>query len=143
MTMKQTPRRRRGAFTLLEMLIVIALIGLLVAFAVAKFTGIDENARKDLADAWVKSQAKVPLWSYKRDMGHFPSTEEGLKALITSPGDSGSKWRGPYIEGKEVPLDPWKRPYQYRYPGTKNTSDFDVFSLGPDGVESADDIGNW
>jgi general secretion pathway protein G len=77
-------------------------------------------------------------------VGRFPSTEEGLMALIQSPENASGHWRGPYIEGKKVPEDPWKRPYQYRCPATKNTTGgYDLYSWGPDGQESADDIGNW
>ena len=139
--MRNLPRRR-SAFTLLEMLIVIALIGLLATVAIVNLGGIMKGAEEDIAKTFVTTNDSV-LWLFKRDMGRFPSTEEGLKSLILSPEGGTGKWRGPYIKGKNVPEDPWKRPYQYRYPGAKNTGSYDLYSWGPDGQESADDIGNW
>lgn len=145
MIMRNKPRTRRSraAFTLLEMLLVIALLGLLATVAVVKFSGVDENARIDMAGVWVRTSADAALLSYKQNVGRYPSTEEGLRALITAPESTSGKWRGPYIRGKDVPLDPWKKPYQYRFPGTKNIGSYDLYSWGPDGTESADDIGNW
>jgi general secretion pathway protein G len=147
MTMNQMPRlqrrRPRAAFTLLEMLLVIALLGLLATVAVVKFAGVDENARIDLARTFVNTSADAALLSFKQHTGSYPTTDQGLRALITAPESSSGRWRGPYIKGRDVPVDPWKRPYQYRYPGSKNTGSYDLYSWGPDGVESQDDIGNW
>jgi len=63
--------------------------------------------------------------------------------LIAAPSNRADRWRGPYLQENRMPEDPWKRPYQYRYPGVRNKTGYDVFSFGPDGVESEDDIGNW
>ena len=95
---------------------------------------------------FVNSSIKTPLVRYRIDMGDYPSTNEGLAALITAPGDAGNKWRGPYLDvsGGKVPVDPWKQPYEYRYPGVKNAGGYDLYSKGRDKTaETADDIGNW
>ncbi len=145
MIMNQMPRvqRRRSAFTLMEMLLVIALLGLLATVAVVQFGKVNENANIDLAGTWVNTAADAALMSFKQHTGSYPTTEQGLRALITAPESASGRWRGPYLKGKDVPLDPWKKPYQYRYPGTKNVGSYDLYSWGPDQVESADDIGNW
>jgi len=82
-----------------------------------------------------------PLLKFRIDTGSFPSTSEGLAALLKAPGNKAAKWKGPYIDN--LPDDPWGNPYKYRYPGSKNPNKYDLYSLGQDGTESADDIGNW
>ncbi len=143
--MNRTHRRRRAGFTLLEMMLVIALIGLLIGVGVVKFEAIFGGAEKSIAQTFVDSTGKTALFSYRMHMGSYPTTAQGLAALITSPEGGGSRWAGPYFEAKggKIPEDPWKRPYQYRFPGTKNPTGYDLFSFGPDGVESDDDIKNW
>ena len=142
----ETVRSRRAAFTLFEILIVVALIALLAGVAVMNADKIFGQNQEQIAKIFVKQSLDVPLTSYKIAMGGYPTTEEGLQALITSPGSGGERWRGPYIksEGGKTPTDPWGTPYQYRYPGTHNTDRYDVWSAGPDRKEgTADDIGNW
>jgi general secretion pathway protein G len=74
----------------------------------------------------------------------FPSTSEGLQALITPPANKAAQWVGPYITESKVPNDPWGEPYQYVYPGQKNKGSYDLWSKGPDKQSgTADDIGNW
>jgi len=129
--------------TLIEILIVLALVALLagtVIFNVDKIFGQNQEA---IARLFVGESLKVPLSTYKIQMGSYPTTEEGLQALITPPANRADRWKGPYLESKAIPTDPWGNPYQYRYPGTRNPEKFDVWSWGPDGRESADDIGNW
>jgi general secretion pathway protein G len=86
---------------------------------------------------------EVPLTAFHIDLGRYPTSEEGLHVLIQSPTKDGAKWRGPYIEGAKIPLDPWGRPVHYRFPAQKSAAAYDIWSLGPDGIESSDDIGNW
>lgn len=131
------------AFTILEILVVIAIIGMLVGLVVGNIDKFFGDAKIDLAGVFVKSSIKVPMQKYSMDMGDFPTTAEGLQALIAAPSSRADRWRGPYLQESKIPEDPWKRPYQYRYPGTKNKSGYDVFSFGPDGVENENDIGNW
>jgi len=131
------------AFTILEMIVVIAIIGLLVGLTVGNLDKLFGDARHDLAGVFVKSSIKVPMQKYSMDMGDYPTTAEGLQALIVAPPSKADRWRGPYLQENKIPEDPWKRPYQYRSPGTHNKNGYDIFSFGPDGVESEDDIGNW
>jgi len=139
---RKTARSRRG-FTLLEIMVVLAIIGLLVSLAIANLDKIFGDAKVTTAQLFVRQSIKVPLTSYRMHLGDFPSTAEGLQALITPPPAKADRWRGPYLQDGKMPLDPWSRPYQYRYPGTHNKESYDLFSFGPDGIESEDDIKNW
>jgi general secretion pathway protein G len=98
----------------------------------------------ETARLFVTQTMKLPLNAYRISMGDYPSTSEGIAALVNRPANRGERWNGPYIEGG-VPVDPWKEPYQYEYPGKKSrTLPYDLWSKGPDkqsGTE--DDIGNW
>ena len=135
--------RRRG-FTLVEILVVITIIALLAGLAISNLSGIFGGSQKDIAKLFVTQGLKTPLFSYKMSMGNFPSTEEGMQALVTAPQGKSDHWRGPYVEGNSIPLDPWKQPYQYRFPGVHNKDGYDLWSIGPDGKDQTDDdIGNW
>jgi general secretion pathway protein G len=137
-------RATRRAFTLLEIMIALAILGLLVGLSVSNFAGIFDGAQIKTATLFVNESIKLPLTSYRIAMGDYPSTAEGLQALITAPSAHGEQWHGPYLTDAKVPLDPWKQPYVYRYPGTKNKTGYDIFSKGPDKTEGTqDDIGNW
>lgn len=134
----------RRAFTLLEIMIALAILGLLVGLAVTNLEGVFGGAQSSTAKLFVSESIKLPLTSYRIHMGDYPSTAEGLQALVTAPGHRADQWRGPYLESGKLPLDPWGEPYVYRYPGTKNKSSYDIFSKGPDKTEGTqDDIGNW
>jgi len=137
--------RRRG-FTLLEILVVLAIIGLLVGLVVSNTDKIFGQSQEAVAKIFVRDSLKTPLTRYRIDMGDYPSTNEGLAALITAPNNAADKWRGPYLDtsGGKLPVDPWGQPYEYRYPGVKNPGGYDLYSRGPDKTaETADDIGNW
>lgn len=137
-------RTARRAFTLLEIMIALAILGLLVGLSISNFTGIFDQASVSTAKLFVNESIKLPLTTYRIHMGDYPSTAEGLQALITAPPAHADQWHGPYLAEAKLPLDPWKEPYIYRYPGTKNKSGYDVFSKGPDKAEGTkDDIGNW
>jgi general secretion pathway protein G len=142
-----TPRPGRAlnrAFTLLEIMIALAILGLLVGLAVSNLDGIFGGAQVSTAKLFVNESIKLPLTSYRIHMGDYPSTSEGLQALVTAPASKASQWHGPYLQDGRLPVDPWKEPYVYRYPGTKNKTGYDLFSKGPDKTEgTADDIGNW
>ncbi|HEU5080221.1 MAG TPA: type II secretion system major pseudopilin GspG [Opitutaceae bacterium] len=135
--------RSTSGFTLLEIMVVLAIIGLLVTLAISNTDKIFGNAKLTTAEIFVKQSMKVPLTSYRINIGDYPSTSEGLQALVTAPANKADRWKGPYLQDGKLPLDPWGRPYQYRYPGTHNKETYDLFSLGPDGQESDDDIKNW
>lgn len=136
------PRARSG-FTLLEIMVVLAIIGLLVTLAISNTDKIFGNAKVSTAELFVKQSMKVPLTSYRINMGDYPSSAEGLQALIAPPPNKADRWRGPYLQDPKLPVDPWGREYQYRFPGLHNKDSYDLFSFGPDGQESDDDIKNW
>jgi general secretion pathway protein G len=126
---RRTCSRRAGrGFTLLELLVVVTIIGLLVAFVAPRYFGQVGKSEVNAAKAQVDAVEKA-LDLYRLDTGRYPSTELGLKALVERPA-SEPKWNGPYLR-KALPVDPWGRPYLYRAPGAK--SDYDVISLGRDG----------
>lgn len=139
-----THRSRAAGFSLIEILIVIALIAVLATVTIGNLDTVFGGQQENVADIFVNQTAKIGLTPYKLDMGNYPTTEQGLQALIRPPAGKEANWKGPYLE--EIPPDPWKNPYQYRYPGSKNINGargYDIWSHGPDGTESADDIGNW
>jgi general secretion pathway protein G len=137
-------RRAAGAFTLLEILVVLAIIGLLVSLAVTNVGNLFSGSQKDIAKLFVTQSMQAPLQAYKMAMGDYPTTAEGLQALVTPPANRADRWRGPYLQDSKLPVDPWGEPYQYRYPGVKNKNGFDLWSKGPDKTDGTDDdIGNW
>lgn len=134
-------RAHRG-FTILEILIVIALIAALAGASIVALNKLFGGGQEEVARIFVTQSIDPALMAYRINMGRYPTTEQGLAALRTAPAGAGDRWKGPYLEAD--PVDPWGNPYQYRYPGTRGSSKgYDVWSFGPDGVESADDIGNW
>ena len=136
-------RSLRRGFTLLEILVVLAIIGLLAGLAITNVDKIFGGAQHSTVKIFVSQSMKTSLTTYRIQMGDYPSTAEGLQALVSAPGSKADRWHGPYIEGK-MPKDPWGEDYQYAYPGAKNKSSYDLWSKGPDkqsGTE--DDIGNW
>lgn len=131
---------KKSGFTLVELMLVVIIIGVLVAMVMPRLTGRSEEARIGVAKADVEVSIATALKLYEMDNGVFPSTDEGLDALLAAPA-SAKNWKGPYLEKK--PLDPWGKPYQYKSPGTHRTYDYDLYSLGRDGIESQDDVVNW
>ncbi len=136
-------RSRRSAFTLLEILIVLALVGLLAGVLITNVDKMFGESQIDIAQHQVNQSFRAPLTSYRMHMGSYPTTEEGLEALVRAPEGRGDRWRGPYLDANQVPRDPWGNEYQYRYPGEHNEGGYDLWSYGPDGVDSDRNIGNW
>ncbi|NHZ61768.1 type II secretion system major pseudopilin GspG [Massilia genomosp. 1] len=120
---------RRAGFTLLELLVVIVIIGLLAAYVGPKYFAQLGKSEVTVAKAQIEAFEKS-LDTYRLDVGRYPTTEEGMAALLVAPATAGAKWNGPYLK-KAVPQDPWGRPYQYRAPGTKG--EYEIMSTGKDG----------
>ena len=135
--------RLRAAFTLLEIMVVVFIIGLLLSVAIVKIQGRTEQARETAARQDIEGGLRTSLNLYELDNGSFPTTEQGLGALYEKPSVEPipKHWRQ-YLE-KKPPKDPWGNDYAYRYPGAHNPNGYDLSSLGKDGVESEDDIKNW
>jgi general secretion pathway protein G len=137
-------RRFDKAFTLLEILVVLAIIGMLVSLAVTNVGNLFGKSQKEVARMFVTQSLQAPLGAFKIHMGDYPTTAEGLQALISAPASHGERWGGPYLQDNKIPTDPWGEPYQYRYPGVKNKDRYDLWSKGPDKTDGTDDdIGNW
>lgn len=132
---------QRG-FTLLELLVVVAIIGLLAGFVAPRYFSQIGKSEVSVAKAQIDAFGKA-LDQYRLDTGHYPSTEQGLAALDARPADE-PRWEGPYLK-KAVPLDPWGRPYVYKQPGEHG--DYDLLTYGKDGVPGGSrenaDITSW
>lgn len=129
-------------FTLVELMLVIIIIGVLVAMVAPRLAGRSQQAKEAAARADVNAHLSAALDLFEMHNGRYPTTAEGLAALRAAPSGA-SDWKGPYLK-RAVPLDPWGKTYVYRSPGQNNREDYDLFSIGPDGVEgTADDVTNW
>lgn len=139
-------KSRNSGFTLIEMLLAIGLVMLLLGIAVTNADKIFGSGQEATVKIFVRDSLKTALTRYRIDLGDYPSTAEGLNALLVAPPNKADRWRGPYAEvtGGKLPRDPWEQEYRYRYPGTKNKGSYDLYSVGRDGADGTeDDIGNW
>jgi general secretion pathway protein G len=124
---------RRAGFTLVEMLVVLAILGLVVGLVGPRVLGYLSDSKVKTAQIQMENLASA-LDLYYLDAGRYPTTEEGLTALVRRPANGGS-WNGPYLKNSGVPKDPWGHDYLYRAPGQNGP--YDVGSLGPEGREGA------
>ena len=126
------------AFTLVEMLLVVTIIGILAALVIPKIMGRSEQARMTAAHADINGGIKSALDAFEVDNGFYPKT---LQDLVQAPGNA-KNWHGPYLD--KIPMDPWGNNYVYYYPGKHNQSSYDLLSVGPDGKEGTDDdVVSW
>lgn len=137
-------RKKSDAFTLVEIMVVVVILGILAATIIPQFLGTKTDAKIAAAKSDV-SQLENALERFNVHMDRYPSTEEGLNALVAAPSGDENKWRGPYV--KQLKNDPWGNAYQYRNPGTHHASSFDLWSRGADGQDGGEgdnaDVGNW
>jgi general secretion pathway protein G len=124
-------RRRERGFTLLEVMVVVAILGLMAALVGPALLTQFSKAKVHKAELDIKSLSQS-LELYKLDVGGFPTTDDGLQALMSKPSDADS-WGGPYIKGGKMPTDPWKRPYIYHSPSTRQGLSYDICSYGEHG----------
>jgi len=139
--LKTNHLRRRHAFTLVEMLLVLVILAVLAAIVIPKFAGRSQQAKVTAASSQI-SGFELALNSFEVDNGFYPQGSAGLNALIEQPNNLQS-WKGPYLS-KGIPVDPWGNAYIYSYPGKTNPKHFDIISAGPDGqAGSEDDVTNF
>jgi len=138
----QIQKMKQRGFTLLELLVVMVIIGLLVGYVAPMYFKQVGKSEVKVAKAQIESFGKA-LDQYRLDVGHYPTTEQGLQALVVKPTDE-PRWDGPYLK-KGVPLDPWGTPFDYKSPGTHG--EFDIISYGrdkvPGGTGEDADLGSW
>src|SRR5262249_40315584 len=124
-----------SAFTLIEIMVVLVVIGILAAFIIPQFAGTTQDAKVSAAKGNV-AELESAVERFYVHMDRYPTTEEGLKVLVGPPTGEETKWRGPYI--KLLRNDPWGFPYQYRNPGLHHTTGFDIWSRGADGADGGE-----
>jgi general secretion pathway protein G len=138
---RRASEKPQSGFTLLELLVVMVIIGLLAGYVGPKYFAQIGKSEVKVARAQLDALEKS-LDQYRLDVGHYPTAEQGLNALVNNPGEP--KWQGPYLK-KAVPLDPWEHPYVYRIPGEHG--EYDLLSYGKDGQPGGSgedaDITSW
>jgi general secretion pathway protein G len=137
--MKLAPKQPpSAAFTLIEIMVVVIILGILAATIIPQFMGTTQDAKISAAKSQV-AELESAVERFYVQMDRYPGADEGLKILVDPPAnDDDKKWRGPYI--KQLRNDPWGHPYQYAYPGTRHPASFDIWSAGAEGKSA---IGNW
>ena len=128
---------REAGFTLLELLVVIAILGLLIGMVAPAALRQLGSAKASIGRQSIERIGGM-LDIYKLDVGAYPTTDEGLEALVSKPSDAAG-WNGPYVKGGKVPLDPWNHAYVYRYPSNRAEHDYDLCSPGPNARNGSDE----
>ena len=134
--------KNKNGFTLIEILLVVAIIGTISAMVLPRLSGRSEQAKITIAKVDVESNIASALKLYELDNGAYPTTSQSLDALLKKPSTSPvpQNWNGPYLE--KDPIDPWGRKYQYQYPGTHGKG-YDLFSTGAKEKDEKGRIANW
>jgi len=134
--------RYDSGFTLIELMLVMVILATMAAIVLPKFTGRAKQAKITAAKTQI-AQFEVALDAFEIDIGRYPTTTEGLRALVEKPATDSEGWLQPYIK-RDVPKDPWESEYVYKYPGQYNQDGYDLYSMGPDRkLGGDDDITNW
>ncbi len=132
-------------FSLIEILLVVIIIGTMSAMVLPRLIGRPDQARKAAARTDIEVNIATALKLYELDNGFFPTTEQGLQALMkkSTSTPTPNNWNGPYLE--RSPVDPWGNPYQYTSPGVHRPHDYDLYSMGKDSSDEVtdDDVVNW
>lgn len=131
-------REHPGGFTLIELLLVVVIIGILAAIVVPRLAGRTSEAQIAAATADLKVLREA-LERFELDNGTYPSSEQGLEALVIKPNPEPKKWKGPYIQAKAVPTDPWGNRYDYLFPSATNAEMYDLSCVGKDGQPGNED----
>jgi len=134
---RKSSRHARSGFTLIEVLLVLVIIVILASLVGISIRSAQKSALADLAAARV-GQLRTCVEAYQLHMRRYPTSGQGLQSLVTRPGDlpNPDRWKGPYLEGKESPQDPWDQPYKYELVDADN---YRIWSVGPDGADGTDD----
>src|SRR6185369_5295262 len=136
-------KKTAGAFTIIEIMVVVIIIGILAVTIIPQFMNTTKDAKVSAAKSQI-AELESAIERFYIHMDRYPTPDEGLKVLVDAPAGADQKWRGPYI--KQLRNDPWSNPYQYSFPGTHHATSFDIWSRGEDGADggegAAADIGN-
>lgn len=139
----RSKRKREAGFTLVELLVVMAILALLASLVAPRVLAYLGTSRTKTAELQIENLT-TSLELFKLDTGRYPNTQDGLAALVSKTGNH-RNWNGPYLKGAKLPQDPWGSPYRYRYPGRHG--EFDIYSLGADnrqgGKGEDTDVKNW
>jgi general secretion pathway protein G len=133
---------RNLGFTLIELMLVLVILATLAGIVAPKFIGYGKKAKIQAAKTQIESNFVTALDAFEVAVGRYPTTAEGLRALVVKPTNDPGDWDKPLMP--KIPFDPWGNEYQYACPGQYNVDSYDLYSFGPDGkLGGGDDITNW
>ena len=141
---KRDERRRSAGFTLIELMVVVIILGILAATISLQLAGTTEETKRNRARVDIGTLSTA-IDTFQLHMDRYPTTEEGLNALMTPPSDAQDRWHGPYL--RDLNNDPWHHPYLYRFPGRRGPRTYDLWSRGADNADGGEgpnaDVTNW
>lgn len=133
----KSAKGRKAGFSMMELMVALVIIGLITALVGPRLFGRVDTSKVQAAKTQIK-MLRGALQTYRLDIGNFPSTAQGLEALMTPPADIADYWNGPYLDD-DLPPDPWREPYKYAYPA-ETQQGFALYSLGADSKPGGEDI---